>query len=70
MAKKNHQPKTGTFSLTQLTKEDLELIADGLGTLRINIADSHDRANPLDAKLRVALRERASRALALKAEIE
>lgn len=70
MARKNHQPKTGTFSLTQLTREDLEIIASALGDSLVAINTAHDRCERSDARLRVGLRERAQKVLALKSVIE
>jgi hypothetical protein len=70
MAKKNHQPKTGTFSLTGLTGAEMEVLAAALGTYRTRVLASHEEVPRTDSRLRVNLRERAELALALKSVIE
>lgn len=71
MAKKNHQPKSGTFSITQLTGEDVQMLADALGYLRLEILVPINSKNPERDKVANAqLRERGERALALKSIIE
>jgi hypothetical protein len=70
MAKKNHQAKTGTYSITGLIRDEVEMLADGLAHLRLATMRSHDLQPPTEARLRVALRERAKAVLALKSVIE